>query len=220
MNKKFLYITFSVIVILLGIVIFFAIGRRSEQANNLLNFNQNTLKTLPINQTAPPNQFANWKTYNNTRYNYTIKYPSNWFVDTVYSENDFTARGPDNELIGGDTIFANYPNYSSYNLENPGPNDSFPVTLMIYKIEPSVNYEKFISTQNFSSGIKENIIINGLTALKLTGSNLPDNPPGLTVVSTFLKVGEKMFVFNYSGNPIPQTEKEIANNIIGSLIVK
>src|SRR5687767_3084044 len=53
-----------------------------------------------------------WKMYTNTRYGYSIKYPPDWYVDTQYSENDFTQRGPvdDNEFIGGDTVWSNYPN--------------------------------------------------------------------------------------------------------------
>lgn len=48
------------------------------------------------------------ETYSNTRYNYLIQYPSNWFAYTNDSENDFTERGQNpTSLVGGDTVFSN-----------------------------------------------------------------------------------------------------------------
>jgi len=119
------------------------------------------------------------------------------------------------EFIGGDTGFCNYPNVSSYNMENPPPKDSYCLSLMIYKITSNISYDQFV----FPNGKKENIIISGMDAVRLTGITT-DHPVGFTVVKTLLKVGNKMFVFNYSGNPIPQTEKDVAEKIINSFTIK
>ena len=86
----------------------------------------NALKPDPTPTPTPADPTANWKVYSNIRYAYTIKYPTNWFMDTTYSENDFTQRGSveDNEFIGGDTGFSNYPNASIYNMETPEIKDT------------------------------------------------------------------------------------------------
>ncbi|MCR4276432.1 MAG: hypothetical protein NUV90_03540 [Candidatus Parcubacteria bacterium] len=163
-------------------------------------------------------QIANWKVYSNTRYSYTIKYPSNWYVHTTNSEKDFTQRGlGGSDVIGGDTSFSNYQEEFSY--DNPAPSDLLSVNLMIYKIESNINYDQFISSKGFHDDGMENISINGISALRLTGVTT-DHPVGVTVVNTFIKVGNKMFLFNYSGSPISQQLKDNADEIINSFVAK
>lgn len=171
-------------------------------------------------QDTQSDKIDDWKTYSNTRYSYTIKYPSNWYVDTKFSENGFTQRGPveDNEFMGGDTHFNNYPNLSGYNRENPAPKDSLSVTLIIYKISPDITYDQFISTEHYGYDKKENITVNGIRAVRLSG--VVDDSPSITVVNTFLKVGDKMFWFNYSGDPLTQGMKDTANKVISSFTLK
>jgi hypothetical protein len=70
-----------------------------------------------------------------------------------------------------------------------------------------------------SSEKEENIDINGVSALRLTGVTT-DHPLGVTVVNTFIKIKDKMFVFNYGGKDIPQSEKENAEKIINSFTAK
>lgn len=198
-----------------------------EQVDNLNNQEQDLREgnnstdqdgddLMASNQTDTDRQI-----YNNNRYSYTIEYPADWYIDTTSSEADFSQRGPqaDNEFIGGDTSFSNYQNLSSYNMENPAPADLYEVSLKIYKVDVNSSYDQFFASKNFGYDTKENIIINGLSAVQLTGVTV-DSPTGVTVVNTFIKVGEKMFVFNYSGNPIPQPEEEAANRIINSFLVK
>ncbi len=210
-----------VIVVLIGAVGYFAFVKKSEPVAQQSTPTPTQMNT-PVSPTpTPKDETANWKIYNNTRYSYTVKYPSNWYVDTTYSENDFTQRGPveDNEFIGGDTGFSNYPNASSYNMENPAPKDLYSVSLMIYKVASGISYDQFISSKHFGYDKKENITINGVSAVRLTGVTT-DHPVGVTVVNTLVKVENKMFVFNYSGSPIPQQMKDIANKIINSFVSK
>lgn len=220
----------AAILILGGVLLLYATaGKPVIKNDNAVN---PTSQSSPIlTQTGPsasltPTQIsldetANWKTYSNARYTYTIKYPTNWFVDTIYSENDFTQRGPveDNEFIGGDTGFSNYPNASGYSMENPAPSDLYSVSLMVYRVASNISYDQFISSKHFGYDKKENISINGISAVRLTGVTT-DHPVGVTVVNTLVKVGNKMFVFNYSGNPIPQQIKDTANKLINSFTAK
>lgn len=233
MNQKNLNVIFGVaIVVLVGTAVYFVAVKKSEPVNNsVVTNNTNTAPTNQTNPTTippvntstptPTDQTANWKIYSNTRYSYTIKYPTNWYLDTTYSENDYTQRGPveDNEFIGGDTVFSNYPNVSSYNMENPAPKDLFSVGFMIYKVASKSSYDQFISSKHFGYDKKENISIDGKSAVQLTGVTV-DHPVGVTVVNTLVKIGNEMFVFNYSGNPITQQMKDIANQIINSFATK
>lgn len=164
----------------------------------------------------PNAQTADWKTYTNIRYSYTIEYPSNWYTHTANSEKDFTQRGSGgNDVIGGDTSFSNYR--EEFNYDNPAPKDLLSVNLMIYKIEPNISYDQFISSFRYDK--KEDISINGISALRLTGVTI-DHPVGVIVVNTLVKVGNKMFVFNYSGSPISQQLKDNADRIINSFTTK
>ncbi|MBI5732215.1 MAG: hypothetical protein HY982_02545 [Candidatus Magasanikbacteria bacterium] len=144
-----------VIVILVGAVGYFAFVKKSEpvaqQPTPTPIQVTNTPKSNPTPTPTPADPTANWKVYSNTRYAYTIKYPTNWFADTTYSENDFTQRGPaeDNEFIGGDTGFSNYPNASGYNMENPAPSDLYSVSLMVYRVASNISYDQFISSKHF-----------------------------------------------------------------------
>lgn len=83
---------------------------------------------------SPPtteDQFKDWKTYTNNRYSYSIKYPNNWFVMSDNSEKDFSKRGEDQLLIGGDTTWSNY-NKWDYTPGNK-PSDMKSISLMIFK---------------------------------------------------------------------------------------
>jgi len=136
-----------------------------------------------------------WKTYNNDRYGYSIEYPNDWSAS--FSKSDFSVRGG-GDIIGGDSVISK---------------DNFIITMMIYKVDPDVTYDSF--TKNYGVGTKENFTINGVGALKLTSISV-DMPVGITVVNTFVKSGDKMFTFNYSGKPIPVVKKNFADQIIST----
>lgn len=149
--------------------------------------------------TPTPDETANWKTYNNTRYAYTVKYPTNWFVDTTYSENDFTQRGPveDNDFIGGDTTWSNYQNPGQYDLGTI-PSDFTAVYLLIYKTDTQTTLDSFINLKRFSYSKKENVNINGVSGIRLITKN-PENSSATSKI-VLLKVGNKVFDFSYARN--------------------
>lgn len=57
--------------------------------NNKTATNQNTRPTLPTEITN-----ANWKTYTNAKYNYSINYPNNWTIREFPDSNDGAAFNP------------------------------------------------------------------------------------------------------------------------------
>jgi hypothetical protein len=153
------------------------------------------------------------QTYNNTRYAYSVQYPSNWFVDSTSSEKDFTLRGG-TDYIGGDTVFSNYANPDQYSgLDNPAPADFYTVNLMVYKSTDTI--DAFIKKTGFIYSKKETVSVNGLSAVKLTSTS-KDQPTGITVVNTLIKVQNKIFVFNYSGKAIPANVQSTYESIVNS----
>lgn len=141
---------------------------------------------------------ADWKTYSNDRYNYSIKYPSNWFVDTTHSEDDFTSRGEDKELIGGDTMVSNFSKPGDYDADNV-PSDLQVVSLMVYKVDPSISYDSFMSTPTRTfMGNKESIKFDGLDAIKISGNTKQMNDAPSNAVIILVKDGQNMFVLNYN----------------------
>lgn len=214
-----------VAVLLVGGGAYFYTQNKSENPPVTKNVTlpQATSTAPAANQTAPVAQTSNsqmtgWKTYTNIHYSYTIEYPSNWYAHTTNSEKDFTQRGPGgSDIIGGDTSFSNYQEEFSY--DNPAPKDLLSVNLMIYKIESNISYDQFISSKGFRADGREDLSINGISALRLMGVTT-DHPVGVTVVNTLVKVGNKMFVFNYSGSPVSQQLKDDTGKIINSFAAK
>jgi hypothetical protein len=89
---------------------------------------------------------------------------------------------------------------------------------MIYRVPIDTTFNQFISSEHFGYNKKESIIINRKNTIRLSSITI-DHPVRITAVNTFIKIGDKMFGFNYSGNPITQHMKDIANKIINSFTV-
>ena len=190
------------IVILVGIGGYFVFVKKSEPVAQQQTPTPTQTNT-PVSPTpTPEDETANWKTYNNARYSYTIKYPSDWYVETTYSENDFTQRGPvgDNDFIGGDTIWSNYQNPRQYDLGTIPP-DSAEVFLLIYRTDSQAALDSFISSRGYSYSKKENVNINGVAGIRLTIED-PENPENSSAISTIvlLKAGNNVFKFSYARN--------------------
>lgn len=140
--------------------------------------------------------------YTNSRYAYSVHYPNNWLVDTIYSEQDYTLRGG-NDYIGGDTRFYK---------------DNLSLNLMIYKVEPDLTLDKFLVGKNFMYDTKTDIVVNGLAGKVLAGITT-DSPTNQKVVNTLIKYNDKIFLFNYSGATIPEDIEKMYQNIINSFTI-
>ena len=93
----------------------------------------------------------------------------------------------------------------------------YELSLKVYQVDANSTYEQFLSSKNFAYDKMDSVTINGLSAIKLTGVTT-DSPVGVTVVNTFIKVADKMFAFNYSGNPLSDEERKAAEGIINSFM--
>lgn len=191
--KNYIIGSIILVLILVGATIYFTVGKKSELTNNQPVVTNNTNNITNQTNPAPIGPTANWKTYSNTRYAYTIKYPTSWFVDTTYSENDFTLR--ESDIIGGDTIWSNYQNPNQYDLGTV-PSDLEAVFLLIYKTDAQTTLDTFINLKNFLYSNKESVNINGLSGIRLTN----DLKNGLTSKIVLLKAGNNVFDFSHSIN--------------------
>ncbi len=203
MNQKTLNVIYGIVgVILIGGVIYFAIGKKTETTTNqpvVTPATNNTSTPQNIATSTEADSITNRKTYTNTRYAYTIKYPSNWFVDTSHSESDFTARGPaeSSDLIGGDTFWSNYENPGQYDLGTL-PRDFAAVYLFVYKADAQITLDKFIDSKRYPYIKRENATMNGQSAVRLTFEN-PENP-NETGIAVLFKANNKTFNFSYARN--------------------
>ncbi|MFA6391698.1 MAG: hypothetical protein WCW66_02995 [Patescibacteria group bacterium] len=174
--------------------------------NSTINTNNNTIQntnnvtntntTVTINTNSALDETADWETYTNTRYAYTIKYPDNWYVDTNYSEADFTYRAGEQTYIGGDTSWSNYSNPSQYTLGTI-PNDIESVNLLIWKVSQSSSVDDFINGK-FSYYDKESFISNDVTVTRLFLND--ENGQESERRMLLLKQDDRLFDFTYGQN--------------------
>jgi len=103
--SKIFILIFIAVLTVIGIV-GYVLGSRKNQT-----VNQQTITISPTvsqpSPTATPDETANWKTYTNKKYNYSVAYPSTWILreepNVSFSSpiNESTANGT---LINGGTI--------------------------------------------------------------------------------------------------------------------
>ena len=98
MSKKSLNIIYGIVIVaLVGVVVYFAVGKKSEPAaqQQLPTSEQatNTSESNPTSTPTPADQTANWKTYNNSTYGYEVKYPNNWKVSGSGASVNFMEIG-------------------------------------------------------------------------------------------------------------------------------
>lgn len=158
-------------------------------------------------------------TFSSTRYNYTIKYPRDWFVYTEDSESDFTERGENPiSMIGGDTVFSNYKNPYQYQMENPAPDNMAMLSLMIYKVDTNTTLETFVTSQGFLFDTKEAVSIDNHQGLVLHSQASEDQPE---IQNTLIKKDDMIYALHFNGIRLsentPQEIKEAYDDSIDSL---
>ncbi len=148
-----------------------------EEYQEILNLMFENLEFLDIDTKG----VINWNTYTNNRYAYKIKYPKSLVLNDDFSENDFSTRGPEKELIGGDTEWS----------EN--------IFLHIYKIKEGTGIENFINKKHFEgiTDIENITIASGEQGERYIFTSI-DHPSGVKGMNTFLPREDKMYVFNLS----------------------
>ena len=79
---------FSVILVLISVLVLVGIvgGAYFLLPKTQTKTTQQIVPPITPQPTPTPNQTANWKTYTNTKYGYSIKYPNTWYV--IFPGND------------------------------------------------------------------------------------------------------------------------------------
>lgn len=49
------------------------------------------------------------KTYTNNLYDYSFDYPDGYYLDLTFADNNFSERGEEGEMVGGDIYVSSYP---------------------------------------------------------------------------------------------------------------
>jgi len=107
-NLKWLIgILIVIVIVLSGIIIYSKLGTSTvqNQVKTTINDNQSTTPTQTPQSTTnqvKDNETADWKTYENTKYKYSLKYPNNYIVSanapvsTVKETSDLSIDGANN----------------------------------------------------------------------------------------------------------------------------
>jgi len=170
-------------------------------------------------------RYAGWKTYANAVYHYSIEYPADWYIDTRYSDQDFTPRGPaPSDYIGGDTSISNYSpdqidQYQKANGDLAYPADYIVVPLMFWKTPTQSNLES--APVDADSFTKESITLNGVSGIKTTtlgqkdigGATKPNS------VGYLFKLNGESVTIGYGFDSSNAAVAKIADQIINSFTI-
>ncbi len=140
---------------------------------------------------------SGWSTYNNSKYGYSLRYPSKWAIDSTNAEKDFING------VGGESIISNYKNpLAQLESENP-PADLVAVKIAVYKVDASTTLSKFIRSKVISLLRDDADFVKHKTSLAgLEGEQLvyiqSGEKGGIFSVKTVVKKDTNMFVLSLS----------------------
>lgn len=216
--KSFWKITFTVLITgaIVGGSTYYYINSKAKQDKNELQAQIDDLnvklttteQSLTDAQTAATvaGETADWKTYTNSRYGYSIKYPENWHVNSTSSEEDFSKRGSEDtggiKYIGGDTYWSNYAKFD-YALDEV-PSDQQLVSMLIRKTDLSLDdyFNSTYNNSNLETSNKRSATISGKSVIRFIATSIADQPVGLKTSFALIKLDNSIMVFNYSANSI------------------
>lgn len=198
-----------VIVILLGVVGYFAFVKKSEPIAQQPAPTPTQSKT-PISPTpAQKDEIANWKTYNNTQYSFSFKYPTNIFA---YNAVDNTSgQIPDVAGFG-------YTKPGQYDVGNPLPADKMGLARILVWNNVSQDLKSWLKIHEPNIKSWTDTQIGGVAALVnyLKVTTATEGIP-MTFKTYYFKTGNKIIGImgfsetnQYSDNWIVNFDKIIA----------
>ena len=181
----------------------------------LLNHNGLTYRIispgrLNLNQILSTFKFidetADWKTYQNNKYHYSIQYPTNWSIDTQNAYDNlgfggftYTTEGPlavSGNFSSGGTLFLRLN-------DNPDERGRDTLIFDIVKPDPVIRIEDFTPHEASlfdNSDKKETLTISGLPAIRYTDSSyMTGKNINYAFGTTFIKDTKKgvVYLFTY-----------------------
>jgi len=190
------------------------------------DFNTTFLNSFEfLSKTNSKDETANWQTYTNQRYGYSIKYPANWFAHTDSAEKDYTKRGGEDvgiDYIGGDVGWTNYERENFTPADEPS--DLVGVSMMIWKSDKT--NEQFLNDEKTSlANNKEasNVVVSdiqGRPFIKfiLTWAKQAGNEPaGTKRLGAVVKIDGGIMQFDYT--PLTPSRIKTDNGKIFDLMI-
>lgn len=164
-----------------------------------------------------------WKTYQNTTYNYSLRYPKDWHVFTPSSDLPIQQRGSPEAPVymGGDTQITSHSLEEIYK-ENEGkrtyqyPDDFFSISLTFIKDDAADTIDKYLEKQQYRPfDKKENLKIDGKDAVKITFPAIEDKGATKPAVLILIKVGDKFanLFYNISDTDSDKTAETIIKSL-------
>lgn len=162
-----------------------------------------TFKFIP--STSSGQVSSDWKTYQNNKYRYSIKYPSSWSIDTNNAYNNLGFGGFTYTMEGPLAISGNFSSGGTLFLKPNGKADETGrdvLTFQIVKPDPIIIIDDFVPHEVSlfkTSDKKENLIINGMPAVRYTSSNYTvGEDTNYSFGATYIKDKEKGIVYLFT----------------------
>lgn len=191
MDFKKLIILLIILFILLGILIFILwYFQQSEIPNASPEISATPTVTLSPTSSQAPDQAANWKTYTNTKYNYSFKYPADYEYapctqkpckNFVYDDIQGNTE-KDYVLLQGDISDKGWPNIAVSHLSSTFYNPPVGTNLINWLKEKSPNAEYIPNSVNYE--------IDGVVAVKV---EVPASPQAYGSWLIYLVKDNKLF---------------------------
>ncbi|MEK7517821.1 MAG: PsbP-related protein [Patescibacteria group bacterium] len=86
------------IILGIGAVVIIAIGAYTLGTKQSQPVVQNSVQATPIPSPTPVDETANWKTYTNTKYGFSLKYPNDWFSNNCEG-NEVLLLDPKEQIL-------------------------------------------------------------------------------------------------------------------------
>jgi len=190
-NKKIVFWIFAILLFLIAFVVggFFTGAKQ----------NKPSIRSQQKTVTPTPDRTANWKTYVDAKWGFIAKYPPSWTANAPYVNDQSKYQTAIPSFMAKDyQVGFTIPNLNNSEI-NQGP---LTVGIAVYDNPQDWNIATWVNKIKATSGGSlsgsyENIIINGITALKTR-----QNPDFSDIFANYISPLNKneVFVFSYGGN--------------------
>lgn len=137
-KKSYLIYGFIFVIFILNAFLFFEIEELQEKISKLeeKSFSKvSDQKNIQIIKDLTDNK-KSWEEYSNKKYNWSMRYPKNWYINDENAGKDIEKVSVSNKqfLTGGEIFWSNYENFSEFE-KGSTPEDFKLLALVIYKDE-------------------------------------------------------------------------------------
>ena len=201
-------------IVILGLLLFKKSKKVEIQGNKTeINNNQESKDILQGNADNQPT----YTEYVNQAYNYSVKFPDNWYMNNDLSEAKLMEKEIDDEgnklPVGGQTFWSNYKDINKYNPSNR-PADFHILALTVYKDESAKSIEEFSGKLGFDSDSQKDPLAAGdLKGMEFVSAGLDNKNPRVAII---FQKDSLFYVFNLGFIGGDKSVAETMEKIAGS----